>query len=119
MATMEQKIQYIVTIEKIMEGSMKCNNVCSISDEVIKLMDMVLDKISESSRAFLATDTTFSYFYNLPGSWAETLVAAANSGPTRSVEGWIDALRGSNYRLCVATAAEDYKYPVQLALYGV
>lgn len=118
MASDKAKAEYVKIINKLWSGTMQCNNVAYIDDEVIRLMDIVLTQIRDGSKAMVGIHAVYSIFYMQNyGSWAELLEGVANAGAENGAD-WIAVLMGSKqYKIVVQSVALGYKSPVQIALY--
>ncbi|MCO6516630.1 MAG: hypothetical protein J6586_09100 [Snodgrassella sp.] len=112
------KSEYVKIINTLWSGSMQCNSIENISDDVIRLMDEVLTKIRDGSTAMIGVHAVFKIFYNQTySSWAKLIKVALDTVDAHASD-WIAVLRGNRqYRVVVNSAALGYKSPVQIALY--
>lgn len=112
------KSEYVMIINTLWGGSLQCNSIENISEDVIRLIDEVLSKIRDGSTAMIGVHAVFEIFYNQTySSWAKVIKAALDKGDTHASD-WIAVLRGNRqYRIVVNSAALGYKSPVQNALY--
>jgi hypothetical protein len=96
------------------------NAVENINDDVVYYVDQALQSISQCSKAFVLIEAAYNIFYAVPPptSWKDLLKAAIENGT--SVTKWIDALRGRlQYKVCVETAALNWRSAVTGALMGI
>ncbi|PIT20193.1 hypothetical protein BGI36_08370 [Snodgrassella communis] len=112
------KSEYVMIINTLWGGSLQCNSIENISDDVIRLMDEVLTKIRDGSTAMIGVHAVFEIFYSkIYSSWAELIKVALDTADAHASD-WIGVLRGNRqYSAVVNSAALGYKSPVQIALY--
>lgn len=113
-------------IDEIWDKNMPNNSVENISPEVMQIMDDVFQGIRRCSKTMVFTDVTLNYLMTAPGRLADIIVSLAaqvsadtykERNPLATFINWIQAIRGNrSYKMCINTAAVNYRSRVQLAL---
>jgi len=119
--THEEKTQYVAAINAIWPNmGNSLNAVENINDDVVYYVDQALHSIRQCSEAFALIEAAYSIFYAVPPptSWKDLLKDAIENSV--NVKKWIDALRGKvQYKVCVETAALNWRSAVTGALMGI